>query len=278
MDGIRYLRLDFLLFGGEVPFFTGSALRGAFGHSLKKVCCINPKVECEGCFADSTCLYYEFFEERGKSHRYRFCIEVPAASWGFGIYLYEEACDKTPYVVTAIDMAINEFGLGKERQKPHIVSVTANGVSIYDAKNYNLKEATTAIFQPTHNKKISAIKLKTPFRLRSDGKMAQKEEITALSAALSAMRRYDELKGSGFVKRHYEYDKESEQRDIKFVNLERYSTRQQTKMALGGYMGEIECADMPNEMNEALQIGEIIGVGKSCVFGLGEIKLEEERE
>ena len=30
-----------------------------------------------------------------------------------------------------------------------------------------------------------------------------------------------------------------------------------------------------DEMNEALQIGEIIGVGKSCVFGLGEIKLME---
>lgn len=102
------------------------------------------------------------------------------------------------------------------------------------------------------------------------------EEITAVSIALSAMRRLDELKGEPIKSRRFEYKREEEKKSLEFVDLARYSNRQKTKMALGGYVGEIACADMSEEMANALRIGEILGVGKSCVFGLGKIKLEEE--
>ncbi len=275
MTALRYLRLDFALLGGEAPFFIGSALRGAFGHSLKKVCCINPKEECEGCFASSTCLYWDFFEKREGAHGYRFCIDMPASSWSFGIYLYEEACDKAPYVISALDSAITTIGLGAKRQTPKIESVKANGADIYKNGRYDLKDSKPALFDPKTASKISKITLKTPLRLKSDGKMVKKEEITALSIALSAQRRYDELKGEGAKRRRHEYARENEKANLEFLDLERYSNRQKTKMGLGGYVGAIECADMKEEMATALRLGEIVGVGKSCVFGLGEIKLEE---
>lgn len=271
----RYIRFDFTIKGSEAPFFTGSALRGAFGYSLKKVCCINPKGVCDGCFADATCLYYDFFENKNTSHGYRFAVATPSNGWSFGIYLFEGACDKAAYVLSALNTAVTEGGLGAGRERKRIASIWAGDTLVYDGDRFELKGVKPQSFVPQKDRKISKIILKTPFRLKSDGKRVAAEEITAVSVALSAMRRLDELKGEPFKSRRFEYDRDTEKKSLEFVDLARYSNRQKTKMALGGYVGVIECADMTDEMNEALQIGEIIGVGKSCVFGLGEIKLME---
>jgi hypothetical protein len=270
-----YIRFDYTLTGSNAPFFTGSALRGAFGYNLKKVSCINPKGECDGCFAQSTCLYFDFFENKNISHKYRFDVTIPSSGWNFGLYLFEDACEKAAYVLSAMNAAITESGLGADRQKQRIVSVWANDVLVYDGNRYELKGVNAKHFTPQNQMKISKITIKTPFRLKSDSKRVAPEEITALSMALSAMRRLDELKGEPMKSRRFEYKRGEEKKSLEFVNLNRYSNRQKTKMGLGGYVGEIECADMSEEMANALRVGEILGVGKSCVFGLGKIKLEE---
>ena len=46
-------------------------------------------------------------------------------------------------------------------------------------------------------------------------------------------------------------------------------------MRLGGMMGEIEIDNLSQECYNVLKLGELIGVGKQSVFGLGKIKVEE---
>jgi CRISPR/Cas system endoribonuclease Cas6 (RAMP superfamily) len=46
-------------------------------------------------------------------------------------------------------------------------------------------------------------------------------------------------------------------------------------MNLGGLMGEILINNADKEIYRLLKLGEVIGVGKSTVFGLGKIKVEE---
>jgi CRISPR/Cas system endoribonuclease Cas6 (RAMP superfamily) len=46
-------------------------------------------------------------------------------------------------------------------------------------------------------------------------------------------------------------------------------------MNLGGLMGEMIISDVNKEVYDLLKIGEVIGVGKSTVFGLGKIKVED---
>jgi CRISPR/Cas system endoribonuclease Cas6 (RAMP superfamily) len=46
-------------------------------------------------------------------------------------------------------------------------------------------------------------------------------------------------------------------------------------MNLGGFIGKILYDNVDEQTANILQLGELIGVGKSCVFGLGKIKLEE---
>lgn len=277
MAGLKYLKFDFTIRGGEAPLFTGSALRGAFGHSLKKVCCINPKGICEECFAESTCLYYDFFENKNRGHGYRFGVAIPSSGWNFSFYLFGDSCDRAPYALSALNMALREGGVGAKRERVQIVSVWCGEKLVFGGDRYELKGVKPNLFEPKSDRKISKIVLKTPLRLKSDGKRVAPDEITALALALSALRRLDEIEGREFQKRRFEYEREKEAKRLEFVDLARYSNRQKTKMALGGYVGEIECAPVGEELSAALQLGEIIGVGKSVVFGLGEIKLEEEK-
>lgn len=154
----RYIKFDYTLAGSKAPFFTGSALRGAFGHSLKKVSCINPKGECAGCFADSSCLYYSFFEDKNISHKYRFDITIPSSGWNFGIYLFEDACEKAPYVLSALDTALTQSGLGADRERQKIVSIWADDKLVYDGSRYELKGVNAKKFTP----KITEKFLKSP--------------------------------------------------------------------------------------------------------------------
>ena len=49
-------------------------------------------------------------------------------------------------------------------------------------------------------------------------------------------------------------------------------------MKLGGLVGNMRIYGLDEEDFELLELGEIIGVGKQCVYGLGKIKLEYENE
>ncbi|MDD3465742.1 MAG: CRISPR system precrRNA processing endoribonuclease RAMP protein Cas6 [Campylobacterales bacterium] len=274
---LKYLKLDFIVTGEDrAPFFIGSALRGSFGHSLKKVCCINPKYACEGCFATPTCLYYDFFEQKNRAHNYRFSIDIPSTSWGFGIYLFGDACERAPYVISAINMALSENGIGKERKKLTIKLIKSGNKIIFDGKSYDFACLTPKNFTPSF-RKISKVTLTTPFRLKSDGKRVDSGEITALSVALSAQRRYYELKNQKCEAGRVECARQ-QSGELKFLDLERYSSRQKTKMGLGGFIGELTVNDSGGELSALLELGEIIGVGKSVVFGLGQIKLEGDKE
>ena len=64
----------------ELSYFTGSMYRGALGYALKKVTCINPSLKCEGCFALSSCLYYDFYEKNNAYHNYRLDLELGSTS------------------------------------------------------------------------------------------------------------------------------------------------------------------------------------------------------
>ena len=98
------------------PYFIGSQIRGAFGYSLKKVTCINPSYKCEECFAQATCLYYEFYEEKNRPHKYRFDFGLGKEEYDFSLYLFDDATHKLPYALSALQIMLTQNGLGKERK------------------------------------------------------------------------------------------------------------------------------------------------------------------
>ncbi len=57
--------------------------------------------------------------------------------------------------------------------------------------------------------------------------------------------------------------------------VQRWGERPKTTMNIWGLMGEIEILGLSKECYEILKIGELIGVGKQTVFGLGKIEAKE---
>jgi hypothetical protein len=65
--------------------------------------------------------------------------------------------------------------------------------------------------------------------------------------------------------------------DLKWFDWERYSSRQQTTMRMGGLMGRITFRGNLAPFYPFLQLGEIVHAGKGTSFGLGRFRLVSDR-
>ncbi|VVB97205.1 CRISPR-associated endoribonuclease Cas6 [uncultured archaeon] len=61
--------------------------------------------------------------------------------------------------------------------------------------------------------------------------------------------------------------------DLKWKELERYSERQETRMKMGGLLGEITFEGELAEFMPFIKLGEYLHIGKGTVFGLGKYQI-----
>ncbi|MDQ1339070.1 MAG: hypothetical protein QG567_220, partial [Campylobacterota bacterium] len=89
----------------------------------------------------------------------------------------------------------------------------------------------------------------------------------------SIYQRQMKLLGREYKRFAYPIEGEIIQKELQFVELTRQSNRQKTTMNMGGLMGKMKIKNLNKECYEVLKVGELIGVGKQTVFGLGKIKV-----
>ncbi len=63
--------------------------------------------------------------------------------------------------------------------------------------------------------------------------------------------------------------------NTRWVNWERYSSRQDSKMNLGGVVGTVVYEGDLDEFIPLLRLGELVHVGKGAVFGMGKYEMEK---
>lgn len=270
---MRYSKIT-IIFEFKPPYFIGSQLRGAFGYSLKKVTCINPAYMCEGCFAANNCLYYEFYEAKNRVHKYRFDFELGKEFYNFSLFLFDSATEKLPYVVSALHMMLTTVGLGKEKQTFKEFEIYINDANAFEngsiklPKNYIKEFATPHVF--SHTK----IKLITPLRIKKENRFIRDNSIELIDIINSIYQRQMQLLGKGHRRFPYDIEGDLIKKDLFYKELTRQSNRQKTTMNMGGVMGEIEVKNIDEKSYHVLKLGELLGCGKSTVFGLGKIEVE----
>ena len=252
--------------------FIGSTLRGAFGVSLKKVVCINPSFECEGCFAKDSCLYYDFYEEKNRAHQYRFDFELNPKNYDFSLYLFEDATEKLPYVVSAIHKMLTEQGLGVDRKRFEIERIECNNKLIYKEGTFDLKDIQKEEFKAKVTSDKITLKFLTPLRMKYQGKLLNKKPPLEI-LLYSIQNRLNEIKNLPKSKLTFTPNYKEGKYQINFTDQTRRSNRQKTKLQIGGITGEIEYESIDEKSLILLELGEIIGVGKQTVFGMGKIKI-----
>jgi CRISPR-associated endoribonuclease Cas6 len=257
------------------PYFMGSMVRGAMGYALKKVTCINPSYKCEGCFAAKECLYYNFYEQTNGFHDYRFNIELGAKAFDFELLLFNEACKSLPYVLSALEMVLTKNGLGRENLIFPQTTISVNGQTIYtngEFKSFDTPQKSFKIESYSPNIKI---KLLTPLRIKKNNQFLR-DDVELEDILRSIYQREQELEhGVKVFKLDYTPTTITEMKMLQHKSLVRKSNRQKVRMNMDGIVGEVAVMGVDERSYRLLKLGEVIGVGKQTVMGLGRIEVED---
>ena len=269
-----YLQLDRCT---PVSKFLEATIRGAMGYALKKKLCLFKNRECTKCLVRETCGYSTFFEPAPpQNSALQHSMQQAARSWMFNatqfsdrvqleISLIGNAQNFLESILTTID-EIGNIGLGKKQIQYKICAVQPS-------VNYNLSELSQ------QNASKATLSFVTPITLRSQGKFMREwdnhlffatllRRITNLSVihkisvqdfnAKALLKFVDNIKTEAF---------------LSTIAQDRTSTHQNRTIDYHGLIGDIQFSGLTPKLNQILQAGELLSVGKNTVFGYGKYRI-----
>jgi hypothetical protein len=297
-----------LLDRATLPPYKGFALRGALGHALKRLACTIPGESCNRCPFALQCAYAYLFETtpaqsvpdwiKFSSYPRPYLLVPPLSPetshargdrLQFDILLIGRAASFLPHVVLAFADA-GDRGLGSGRARFVVDRVDAfdasgrsepvfrDGVIEGGGTSITLAQLSQAAIPPAGEVSLRFV---TPLRLEIGGKLCRQEpSFAALADAL--LRRVGLLyhfhcRGEATGEQLTEPDisrVRQQDADLWWHEMERLSTRQQSKVPQGGLLGRITYKGMPSALLPLLRLGELIHIGKSTTHGLGKYHLE----
>lgn len=279
----------------SLPEYKGSALRGGFGHAFRKVVCAVRKKVCDDCLLRQRCAYFYIFEtpppdgtemmRKYPRAPHPFVIEPPddekrlyepGERLEFSLVLIGKGREYLPYFIYAFE-ELGRMGIGKGRGRYCIENVSSRGEIIYAAETKTLCDPPQVVIS-SDNGPVEKITLTflTPTRIKYEEQLAPIPEfhmlIRSLLRRLSSLSYFHdgrrmETDFKGLIERAGAV--RTMHKDLKWIDLPRYSARQQTTMMLGGFVGRMTFDGKLTEFMPYLRLGEIVHIGKATSFGLG---------
>lgn len=310
LNKLEIAKYYFLLRAREelyLPPYKGSTLRGGFGTIFRKICCVNKEViNCIDCPLKDRCAYAYIFETSPSldSKRLKNLIEIPRPfiieppleakrvykedeTLEFNLILIGKAIDYLPYFIFTFN-ELGKIGIGKDKRRYELLSCfNHKRDKIYDSKDEILRDNNSKINIEEEIDSFSlrpdtlGISFLTPTRIKIKGDLVTRPEFYVLVKALihriTALAYFhceEEL-----VFDYHLLISKTERIKIKKSNLrwldwERYSSRQNTRMKLGGFLGRVIYEGNFKEFLPLLILGKYTHIGKNCTFGLGRYRLE----
>lgn len=296
----------------NLPYYKGSTFRGVFGNTFKKIVCVFKSRICEECLLKQTCVYAYVFETsplqkdnsifnmaKYKTIPHPFLIEPPldgrkyyktGDELVFSVILLGKATSYLPYFIYTFSEC-GKNGIGKGRGRYTLEEVLdEDGNLVYsseDSKIITPQIKTVEINEDINiedgcERKIT-LHLITPLRLKNKNDLVRKLDFNILIKALMIrinLINFFHCNGEEAKWDHKKILEKSKEVKIiddktRWLDWERYSSRQQTKMKLGGIVGTITYNGSVEPYIEILRSGEILHVGKNTTFGLGKYIIEK---
>lgn len=218
----------------------------------------------------------------------------------FGLTVIGRAVDYLPYFIYTFE-ELGKTGIGKGRGKYELkqVSVQKSEGGIEEAGVIYLSDTKTlrpvkaarlnlesTVFNPEAlGDGALSLSFLTPTRLIYDGHLADDLEFHVLIRQLLrriSLIHYFHCGGEpslwdfkGIIEKAKEV--ESVKSGLKWYDWERYSARQDAKVKMGGFVGEIKFAGDIGPFMPLINAGEILHVGKGTAFGLGRYKIQDSK-
>ncbi|CCO07696.1 CRISPR system precrRNA processing endoribonuclease RAMP protein Cas6 [Desulforamulus hydrothermalis] len=292
--------------GLVLPPYKGSTLRGGFGSAFQRIACAQRNNICKNCLLKTSCPYVYIFETTpapgGQALRnYEsiprpFILEPPldtkthyaaGEQLTFNLILVGKAIEYLPYFIVSFK-ELGRYGMGKGRKEFALQEIrtvnplTGQTEAIYAEPDYLIKphkfEITGADFKATEFSRSGklTINYKTMTRLKFADEYVERIEFHILIRNL--LRRISSL-----AYFHHNWEIEADfasliekaskvkiiQDNTRWVDWERYSSRQDSRINLGGVVGEVTYQGDIEEFLPLILLGQYIHVGKAAVFGMG---------
>lgn len=284
----------------RLPAYSGSLLRGIFGHAVKEVTCMTKAESCEGCPLLTACAYPEIFEAptpakctqfKGKDVPQSYIIEPPDMGervfskgdrFQFEMVLLGKTIERVALVNFAWKKAF-ERGIrngGKALLVDMQVETESGFCSVLDGQYIQPHSKTLELPSFKAAKEIT-IEFETPMRLQQNGRAMAPNNITATLFLTQLLRRLSwvsEVYFGGPLEVDYpafkaEAEALENSADLNWYDWARYSNRQQKKMHLGGVLGKWTFYDLSPSLQQLLYLGQWLHAGKNTTFGLGKYKI-----
>jgi CRISPR-associated endoribonuclease Cas6 len=282
----------------KLPVFPGSAWRGALGNALKKTVCIVRNTPCQACLLKSSCAYSYIFETpppdtAEKMRKYNatphpFVLQLPQTNnpetnhYQLDLVIFGHALRYFPYIVHALQKA-GKDGIGGSRQVFSLlridqISIDGKMTTVYQDGKLNTQNQHTYLTIPTMPQGI-IININTPLRIKQNGKNLGVDQFKFAAFFGNLLRRISmltyfhsdtplETDFAGLTRQARKIEFYNKQ--LRWYDWKRYSSRQQTEMNMGGVIGSLQL-DMHglDDFWPYLWLGQWTHAGKATSMGMG---------
>ncbi|MBI3950574.1 MAG: CRISPR system precrRNA processing endoribonuclease RAMP protein Cas6 [Acidobacteria bacterium] len=229
----------------HLPRFKGSALRGAFGAALKRAVCIRDDLNCEGCLVRPSCIYTHLFETlppaglnvfHGQRQAPRpFVLEPPLVQ-----KQHYAPGERLRFGLTLIERAVDYL--------PYVV------FAIDEAGRRGLGQERGRFALESVTWRAAKAILRRLWQVASAH--------CGVELSLDHRRLIERAREVSIVSSH-----------LRWQDWERYSNRQQARMKMGGFVGEMEVTGLDRDFLPVLALGELLHVGTGTTMGLGRFEV-----
>ena len=296
MYNIRYTKLNFVLQvknDCKMPYFKNSALRGGMGKMLMEFSCLGDG-NCDDCKYFHDCIVDKVMYSKLK-YKPDFIANETSVGYilecfdkktnykkgellKFNLILFGDTIRYISYFIYAFDV-LGKKGIGKYYSKYKLEKVLSeNGREIFIngeiiKNNILVKKVSDYIVERKKqllNVPSVIMNFISPFRYKYQGHYKSKIDINDLDIALNRriniLNAYEGIRDEINIKcNNCSFTSEN----LNWSENQRYSSRQDAKMKLGGVEGSISLNINNEDFLELLIAGELVHIGKNSSFGLG---------
>jgi len=288
------------------PEYEASALRGLWGHALRRLACATGQPDCNGCLLRVRCAYPTLFEPQPPPGEQRradmtppYVIEPGAEAralaagdtYAFGLVVFGAALGQLDLVVRAWQAALSR-DIGPARG-----AMRLEGVDLVDAQGVARPWRDLRPGAPQAPVAVAAlplaaagaapsrirVRLLTPLHVKRAGAPRRPSDFTAADFVWAAVRRLADIcelhlrQPTGF---DYAALKAAagalrlSSADLHWHELRRWSNRQQRHTPLAGLVGTLAIEGDLAPFWPALHLGLWLHAGGKTSFGLGRYQFE----
>lgn len=294
-----------------LPPYKGSTFRGVFGHALKRIVCVLKTQSCPQCPLKQSCLYTQVFESALEGNSYSektltsvspYVIQPPldtkegylaGEDFDFDLLLFGPVNEKFAHFLYSF-IEIGKCGIGSKRWE---TSGCFEVVSVHEGEHLIYSEGSQVVNRSSLGQDIICscdefvetkclsnkltITLRTPLRIKSDNRLQEKLPFHVLMRAV--LRRISSLwashAGGEPILPYKELiaraaDIQVYEDNLHWFDWARYSSRQDSKMLMGGLIGSISYEGQVEPYFSLLKLASMFNIGKQTSFGLGQYTVE----